>query len=393
MEYSDLSKIKRLIFLHITDNISNDELNELNEWRNLDSANEELFVKVTSQHFLRKNIKRAIRSKEFVELEWEKIKIRTIKQSRRRILLFTRYAAALLLILTTALGIRFFIEKNEAKVQKEEYLSTITHQGTKAILTLSSGEVVELKQEVTDAEILEKCNFLAFDDAPDHYKSAKNSSVEEEMNKLITEKAHDYKLTLSDGSTITLNAESELIFPVVFKNRREVFLKGQAFFEITKDESRPFIVNLDGAKIIVTGTSFCVTAYEDENKKIITLVEGAVNISTDKFSYDLNPNQQAIIDNEINKLCIKDVDSKLFTSWKDGRIVFDNESLEEIMRYLKRIYPVEIIFKNREVMEIPFSMNINKHNSFLEIVTLLEKSNYVQFDYQTNEHYSTIIIK
>lgn len=172
------------------------------------------------------------------------------------------------------------------------------------------------------------------------------------------------RITLSDGSTIWLSANSTLEYPEKFDGEyREVILQGEAFFDVVSNPNQPFVVKSGDLQTRVLGTSFNIRAFEDEEDIKITVVTGRVSIeqtaTTDNTDAPqsvafLYPEQQLVYNNSTGKSMTQQVDSRLFTSWKDGVLMFENHTFEEIVSRLERWYGVEIQFTDPEVKEIRF---------------------------------------
>ena len=397
MNLEGQDKIKKLILLYITGEIPDQELKELNDWRSKDIRNEKIFLRMTSPEYLDRSIKKFLKNEEFEEQEWLKIRNRTVGRKRHpAIYQLLKYAAALIIPVIVGGTLYYYFSRNtpDSNFGQREELSTITHQGSKAILVLSDGSALKLDQKrYIDEKILERNNVISVGDTIKYGKKV-NKGDSAEINTLIIKRANDFNIILSDGTSVYLNSESELTYPVCFGEKaRKVSVKGQAYFVVTKDEKRPFIVDVNGIQIKVLGTSFCVSAFEDEEDIVTTLVEGRVKIISGTNSYNLVPGQQAILNIKSEDIVIRDVNVEFYTSWKDGRIVFDKTPLKDIMRYLSRIYSVDVVFENKTNELLPFSMNITKYNNFLEIVELIEKTNKVQFDLINEGEEKVLIVK
>lgn len=182
-------------------------------------------------------------------------------------------------------------------------------------------------------------------------RETKNHIAQNQITK-STELGQKLTLTLSDGTKVKLNSGSKLIYPKVFdEKKREVALEGEAFFEVTKDAKRPFLIKTDNIITKVLGTSFNTKAFlVDQNIKI-SLVEGKVEVLDTKNgeSQFLNPSEELIF-NKISRKKIKQpFDTHKVTSWKDNVLIFENETLEEIAVVLNKWYGVEIILKNESI--------------------------------------------
>ena len=171
------------------------------------------------------------------------------------------------------------------------------------------------------------------------------------------------QIKLSDGSNIWLNSGSVFKYPTVFdQSSREVYIEGEAFMEVAHNKRKPFIVNAKEFSIEVLGTSFNVSAYSGDNQASVTLVEGSVILSSEDKSWSKNivPGQIAAIAK--GKMpAISNVNTDFYTSWKDGKIVFRKETLEEIAKKMERWYNVEIRFKNEELKKHTFSGTFLKY--------------------------------
>jgi ferric-dicitrate binding protein FerR (iron transport regulator) len=171
------------------------------------------------------------------------------------------------------------------------------------------------------------------------------------------------QIKLPDGSKVLLNSGSILKYPTVFGNSsRDVSIDGEAFMEIAKDPKKPFRVSTNRFSVEVLGTTFNITAYSNENHSDVTLVEGSVKIITDnnKKTQKIIPGESASING--GKLSdITQVNTQFYTSWKDGKIVFRKETLEEIAKKLERWYNVEIRFADEDLKNEIFSGTLLKY--------------------------------
>ena len=166
-------------------------------------------------------------------------------------------------------------------------------------------------------------------------------------------------------------------------------LSGEAYFEVTHNASKPFIIRTDDINVKVLGTSFGVRSYQEENSIFTTLVSGSVEVQGTLKNVRLTPSHQAIFNKSTQNLAIKQVDTELYTGWKDGKMLYDNCPLEEILRDLKRWYSFEVFYSNSQVKQIPFTLNIRKHEKIDSVLELMQKTGRVHFDIKGN----TIIVK
>ena len=194
-------------------------------------------------------------------------------------------------------------------------------------------------------------------------------------------KGGEYELILPDGTHVWINSDSELSFPTQFDStRREVFLTGEAYFSVTKDKEKPFIVKVnEDIEIKVLGTQFNVQAYQDENTIETTLCEGSVNVSDGKQKVTLTPSLQAVYSKSTKNLTTRKVDTPLYSSWKDGLFVFENKPLEEIMTTLSRWYNIHVFYANQAVKTYHFTGDLERYGDFRKTLGMIEKATSIRF--------------
>lgn len=164
------------------------------------------------------------------------------------------------------------------------------------------------------------------------------------------------KFQLPDGSTGYLNSGSSLKYPIQFIGERKVELTGEAFFDVVHNAEIPFHVNTKNLDIKVMGTTFNVIANEDEQTEEIVLQTGKVDVSTKKGDQlaVLKPNEQLTLDIEKQKVTKNEVEASQYTSWKEGKLVFRNENMQQVARRLSRWYNVEVLVDGNMLNEYTF---------------------------------------
>ena len=169
-------------------------------------------------------------------------------------------------------------------------------------------------------------------------------------------------------------------YPVVFREgERVVELEGEAYFEVAKDEMRPFIVRMNGSEIKVTGTSFNARAYGNEDEVVTTLVEGRVEVNGRKIV----PGEQARCEVNTGNLTVKTVDVNRFIAWKEGYFVFRNERLEDVMKTLARWYGVEYHFLDEQSKNVRIGARFGRYDDMTPIIEMLRQTELVNV-LQTN---------
>jgi ferric-dicitrate binding protein FerR (iron transport regulator) len=190
-------------------------------------------------------------------------------------------------------------------------------------------------------------------------------------------------MQLSDGSHVWLNAGSSLTYPVAFVgNERKVTIKGEAYFEVAHDDSKPFVVSKDDVSVTVLGTHFNVNAYDDEDALKVTLLEGSVRVASNGNLKVIKPGEQAIAAS--GKLQVaSDVDLNEVMAWKNGIFKFKDATIESVMRQIARWYDVEVSYEgkvtNHFIATIP--RNVSAANAF----KILEQTGGVNFKIEGNK--------
>jgi len=200
------------------------------------------------------------------------------------------------------------------------------------------------------------------------------------------------RMILSDSTKVVLNAGSQLRFPnhFSFKGARKVELIGEAYFEVTKNKEHPFIVETKNLDVQVLGTQFNVSAFQNESKTNVVLVEGLVQIDfqSKEPSAILNPGEMAIHNAKVNKSEIHQVIPEIYTSWMDDKLIFRNIEFDELLTRLERHYNVSIVNDDAELGKEIFNANFGDSN----IDEVFEYFNEIhKIDYQISGN--KIIIK
>lgn len=266
------------------------------------------------------------------------------QQGRQKYLVFLRYAASVLLI--AGLGsLGYFAVTN----LKQQPLVAETGLPEKdALLILANGKTVSISSKQSTIQYSEDGSGIVVNDS----SGVEQSFKDEALNQLIVPYGKRTYLVLSEGTKVWLNSGSKLVFPPAFKGKtREVVLVGEAMFDVSKDNSKPFIVKTDEFNLKVYGTKFDVQAYRQDNNYHVVLVEGKVSMNrvNDKLKSEvfLEPNQKATLVKGETDFEIANVDDiELYTAWVDGYLNFSNEQLDEILKRVARYYNVEIEVDN-----------------------------------------------
>lgn len=255
---------------------------------------------------------------------------------------------------------------------------------SKAYLKLNSGAVVELDKH-QGAVIREDSIRIANVDYTLRYSHDSVVPLEVKFDTLVVPRGSEYNVMLADGTMVFLNAGSEIYYPAAFSgDKREVGLKGEAYFEVAKDESRPFFVQTGDIRIRVLGTSFNVTSYPERERIETTLEQGRIQITNGKELIDVVPGEQVIYDKKNNLFEVKFIDTKLYTSWKDGYYKFEQMPLEEIMETLALWYDLNVFYANAEVKSLEFTGRLRRYERVERLFEKIEQTDLVEFELNGN---------
>ena len=305
-------------------------------------------------------------------------RIERIVQKQRKEQLFIRWSsvAAGIMLLLGIMG--YFIYSQEDGNEIIE-IANIGPGSPKAELILPQGQVIELDSSFQEIVFAEHQSKVA---------SVKNTLIYDAGMNVETIDFHtirvplggEFNLQLSDNTRVHLNSGSSLRYPVRFAGDiREVFLTGEGFFEVTKDEERPFVVKTEEVDVRVLGTSFNVNAYPDEKVVATTLVEGKIRVGYGSKNFDLDPGMQFVYDREDKTANVRTVDMELYTSWKDGYYVFYKETLENIMERLVHWYGVEVSYQNEELRKIEFVGRLHRYERIDYLLKRMADTQNVEF--------------
>ncbi|NMH86877.1 FecR family protein [Flavivirga algicola] len=333
--------INKLIFKKLNNKLSVKEAIVFNNWYK-HQENKELYVRLKELKASGEDISVLINLD--ANTAWDQVlksyESRRINKSKSANVIrpMLRYAAVFLALVTISYGSYRYIFIGSQN--KEIDPTAIT-------LQLDDGKVIVINSNDTESITDNKGNILGLKEGSK--LNYKDTGVEEKLiyNTLVIPYGKRFEIALSDGTLVHLNAGSSLKYPVKFLNgkKRKVYLEGEAFFDVSKDKEHPFIVNTSNMDVRVLGTRFNVSAFPEDKTISTVLVEGAVNLSSisgDKV-LELKPNYKAEWDITNSETQIKRVDTDIYTSWINGRLVLKNLPFKNIVKKLERHYNVEII--------------------------------------------------
>jgi ferric-dicitrate binding protein FerR (iron transport regulator) len=219
-----------------------------------------------------------------------------------------------------------------------------------------------------------------------YYLGTRNVQTDNSITTISCAFGDKSSIVLPDSSKVWLNSGSKLTFNSDFKSgERKVVLEGEAFFSVSKDKEHPFHVKTKDIDIEVLGTKFNLKAYPEEINITTTLVEGSLEISSQTQYTRIKPDQRLVFNKENKKMVLLEIkDTSADTEWKDGRLVFRNESLDELAPKLQRWFDVDIVFADEKVKQRRFT-GVLERESILEVISYFDLSKYVDCRIQGNK--------
>lgn len=312
----------------------------------------------------------------------EKIKKENDETRKARIIRFRRFAIAAAIIGLIASGthlVMYVLKKESRKTCAHKFKNDTSPGINKATLTLADGSSIIL-DDTKDGALAQQggAKVIKIGGKISYHTTNKTSAIE--YNTITTPRGGQYQVELPDGSRVWINAASSLRFPTAFTGKdRRVEINGEAYFEVAKNKSMPFIVTVGNAEVQVLGTHFNVMAYDDEGTVNTTLLEGSVKfVSGDKISV-LKPGQQSQLSKDGQLKLVSNVDVDKIIAWKNGLFVFDNSDLTTVMRQLSRWYDIDVIYRTRTVTT-SFIGEVPRVSRLSDVLKVIELTSKLHFD-------------
>lgn len=310
-------------------------------------------------------------------------KLKNRKQVKRRGILSWIAAASVVVIAGVSAWILLSQEPDVDNLSVTEKF-----ESGKAIVTLEMASGLKYRLDTLSSVVRNNRVNVAFDNNDGVLKIKEQDSLADGTTKEIGYNTINvpyggtYTVELCDGTKVYLNSGTTLEFPSRFDGKvRSVILKGEAYFDVARNVSKPFVVEVDEMKVKVLGTSFNVKSYVDEPGVYTTLVEGSVAILRDgQPEKKIKPGEQAYYNKGVGTLSIAEVDVNEFTSWKDGLFYFKDIALEEILRIVSRWYDLEVFYMNQGAKSVIYSGKLPMYSSVEDVLRKFEISGDVRFE-------------
>ncbi len=310
----------------------------------------------------------------FTKAKSQKIFERILLQVKpvKTIRLWPRIVAAASILLFVSFGTYFLLHKKIQQQYANESAAKIKPGQNKAILTLANGSQLVLSG-VNNGKIAVQGNIIINKTASGQvvYTVADEAPATSVFNTISTPRGGQYRLTLSDGTNIWLNAASSIKYPTTFTGKdRLVELTGEAYFEVAHNKAMPFRVKTSTQVVEVLGTHFNINAYGDESFTKTTLLEGSVKVTHNNEEKILIPGEQSSLNS--NTFNVAEANVKEVVAWKNGYFRFNNASLPVILRQFSRWYDIAIVY-DQSMNNQYFNGKITRSADLYRVLQILEK--------------------
>ncbi len=371
-----------------------EEREELGKWLDESDENRQLYKSIIRGESIAKRLKledEINRTTSFDEVHKEiSGKLLAGKRQKRYFVLGGSVVAASVVV--ACMLLIFGLEKQQKEsspVMAGQEKVEINPAKGKVMLVLENGKQINLSNSLPDTLHLSSVAMIGEKGKLSYRMTVDSLPVEEVIHKIVTTVGGDYQLVLSDGTKVWLNAESEIDYPIEFLgDKREVFLKGEAYFEVAPDPEKPFIVKTTSMQTRVLGTSFNINAYENEPNVYTTLLTGKVEVMLNKRGNAspvvLKPAMQLKLDKESGDFSVEKVRVEEITAWRYGVFMFAEDDIEVVTRMLSRWYDVKFVFDGERKGPHTFSGRMSKDDKLNEILEMLTLTGGPEFKIEGN---------
>jgi ferric-dicitrate binding protein FerR (iron transport regulator) len=359
-----------IIYKYLSNEASEQEIKTLFEWIDASEKNKIQFI----------NLKKTWAITSFSEdFSSEAIPVISIKK-KNKLTTYLKFAAVFLVLFGLA---KLAFNYSQKTASSKEIVLELADGSSDLITSNNQSKVVNDKGDLIAKKFPNQIIYFG-----------KVQDKEVVYNTLKVPYGKRFKLQLSDGTVVNLNSGTTLKYPEQFglNGKRNVYLTGEAFFEVAKDKTHPFIVHANKVEVEVLGTKFNVSAYPENPTVNSTLIEGSIQMAEAENKSNavlLVPNQMATWQNNSKKITTKFVDTSIYSAWTKGDIAFKDTPFSTIAKIIERTYDVKIINENSDLARQNFTGSIKISESSVEnILELLKRD--TPFNYAIKENTITI---
>ena len=369
------------IFSYINGQTDKKTVEEVEFWRKEDPRNEEFYQRA-SDYYANQPTRNESFSEEKLDQFYSKLQ-KTRRRKHQRVL-WQRMTVAASVILLLSLGTWWYYDMNQDKMDGMQIDMKSENAGESVFIITETGDKLTAEELNSKMDQQTNNNQLNYTKSDSIYRV--DTVKEKEIiptHTVVVPRGKTFELVLSDGTFVLLNPQSELTYPVKFDSTstREVTLRGEGYFEVTKSSNR-FVVNTDNMKLQVYGTTFNVISRDNLPDEAV-LVEGVVSI-TPKNSSDgketvLHPGDKSFVD-KLGQLTVTQTNLAEYTAKRNGYILFNGKTIKQIIPSLELFYDVHFSVKNEVALEKEeYVFSIKQHASLREALDVIEFVSDVKF--------------
>ena len=334
--------------------------------------------------------KNDVKSSDFIQQQYIKLlEANSVKQkSPSKVINLNKvlkYAAAVIMLISLSW---IFYYNTTSKNTFREHLATSNLNDSEILLQTSSNEYFNISKDTNNKWLTKNGVFISVD-ANNISFVATDDVAQDFINefKLIVPKGERYHITLVDGSEIELNSNSTLLFTNAINSKeRKVELTGEAFFDITHNENRPFIVQSSNLQIEVLGTEFNISNYAENKYLRTTLIDGSVKVfNAIGENVVIKPGEQATIYRNQNDIQVQKADVQESVAWMAGRLIFNNDKLENLIPRLNLWYGVNFVLVGEEIKDMRFTGTLKKENDLIYFLQMLKYTEGISYEIENKQ--------
>ena len=369
------------IFSYINGQTDKKTVEEVEFWRKEDPRNEEFYQRA-SDYYANQPTRNESFSEEKLDQFYSKLQ-KTRRRKHQRVL-WQRMTVAASVILLLSLGTWWYYDMNQDKMDGMQIAMKSENAGESVFIITETGDKLTAEELNSKMDQQTNNNQLNYTKSDSIYRV---DTVQEKeiipVHTVVVPRGKTFELVLSDGTFVLLNPQSELTYPVKFDSTstREVTLRGEGYFEVTKSSNR-FVVNTDNMKLQVYGTTFNVISRDNLPDEAV-LVEGVVSI-TPKNSSDgketvLHPGDKSFVD-KLGQLTVTQTNLAEYAAKRNGYILFNGKTIKQVISSLELYYDVQFIVKNDAILKKKeYVFSIKQHASLREALDMIEFVSDVKF--------------
>ena len=362
----EIDKIKRVV----SGRASAEEQQEVKAWA--EESEERMRLLNDAEMFYEGKMFDEEEEQERIEGMWRRMRL---PRQKRRTMAWRRWVTVAACVAVVA-GVALLMQNTNDGSEERAALPRLAH--SKGVqLILPDGSTHQITAATTS--IVNIPGFKVDENIVVQEKQEVADTAVVEYTEIIVPCGGEYSLMLADGTDVILNSETRVRFPNSFTGaKRKIFLSGEAYFNVARDENRPFLVEFLGGTVRVLGTQFNVKAYMSQNT-YATLVSGKVEVVSGRDSIVLKPGELCEIAANDRSLSVREADLMTVLAWKNGDFVFKNASLEQVMDELARWYDAEIVYDSEEFRGMKFHIYMDRAKTLEEALGVISKMGEITY--------------